>query len=88
MSYEIELGPSFAKSAKRLQKKYPSFDHDLEGLGDSLKEDPEQGVAIALGFRKIRLAIKSKGKGKSSGARVITLVKVTETTVTLVTVYD
>jgi hypothetical protein len=34
------------------------------------------------------MAIRSKGKGKSGGARVITLVKVVNETVFLVTIYD
>lgn len=34
------------------------------------------------------MAIASKGKGKSGGARVITNLKVTETTVYLLTIYN
>ena len=88
MSFEVVTAETFERPAKRLKKKYPSFKSDLDRLIQSLETEPEQGVAISLGFRKVRLAIKSKGKGESAGARVITLVKVTETTVTLVTVYD
>ena len=40
------------------------------------------------GFYKIRLGIKSKGRGKRSGARVITCVKVVAETVFLVSIYD
>ncbi|WP_320410533.1 type II toxin-antitoxin system RelE/ParE family toxin [Cardinium endosymbiont of Culicoides punctatus] len=36
----------------------------------------------------IRLSIGSKGKGKSGGARVLTLVKVEEMTVLLFAIYD
>ena len=41
-------------------------------LLDSIKENPLQGDEITKNIRKIRMAIKSKGKGKSGGARVIT----------------
>jgi hypothetical protein len=34
------------------------------------------------------MAIRSKGKGRSGGARVITCVKVVKSTVILLTVYD
>ncbi|WP_317045215.1 type II toxin-antitoxin system RelE/ParE family toxin [Algoriphagus halophilus] len=34
------------------------------------------------------MAISSKGKGKSGGARIITFVKITETTVFLLSIYD
>lgn len=37
-----------------------------------MEKDPFQGVEISPGLRKIRMAITSKGRGKSGGARVIT----------------
>jgi hypothetical protein len=40
------------------------------------------------GLHKIRLAITSKGKGKSGGARFITHVQVISTTVYLLSIYD
>ncbi len=53
-----------------------------------LKNQPEKGIALGNGFFKIRLAIASKGKGKSGGARVITYVFVDETTVVVSSIYD
>lgn len=53
--------------------------------------NPLQGVEIAPNVRKVRMAIGSKGRGKSGGARVITLnALVTEQdgTVYLLLVYD
>ena len=72
MSYSIKVSSSFAKEAKRLAKKYPSFKNDYEIFLESLQENPLQGDELTPGIRKIRMAIKSKGKGKSGGARVIT----------------
>lgn len=72
MSYSIKVSSSFAKEAKRLAKKYPSFKKDYEIFLESLQENPLQGDELTPGIRKIRMAIKSKGKGKSGGARVIT----------------
>lgn len=57
---------------KRLARKHRSLPNDLEELIDALEEDPEQGVLVQANVRKIRLAIKSKNKGKSGGARVLT----------------
>lgn len=37
---------------------------------------------------KIRMSVASKGKGKSGGARIITHVRVLETTVYLLSIYD
>lgn len=76
MSYNIASIPLFDKQAKRLAKKFPSLKRDLAGLIEQLADEPELGTALGNGFYKIRLAIASKGKGKSGGARVITYVKV------------
>jgi hypothetical protein len=43
---------------------------------------------LAKNCYKIRVSIASKGKGKSSGARVITNFVVTDTTIYLLSVYD
>ena len=44
----------------------------MKKFRDELLENPKQGTELSPGIRKIRMAIKSKGKGKSGGARVIT----------------
>ena len=68
----VSVSDYFAKEAKRLAKKYPSFKQDYKDFLDSIKENPLQGDEITKNIRKIRMTIKSKGKGKSGGARVIT----------------
>ncbi|MDR6564330.1 MULTISPECIES: type II toxin-antitoxin system RelE/ParE family toxin [unclassified Arcicella] len=88
MSYSISSIPLFDKQAKRLAKKYPSLKKDLMELLENLANNPEQGKSLGNGFYKIRLAIASKGKGKSSGARVITYIKVIDTVVYLTSIYD
>jgi hypothetical protein len=80
--------PHFAKEAKALTRKYPSLPDDLEGLFKSLEEKPTQGTSLGNDCYKIRLAIKSKGKGKSGGARLITLVRKVEEKILLLTIYD
>ncbi len=50
-----------------------------------------QGDELTPGVRKIRMAIASKGRGKSGGARVITytiVVKENEGRVYLIEIYD
>ena len=54
-------------------------------------QNPEIGTDLGNGFRKIRLAITSKGKGKRGGARVITLnliLSADETEIGLFYIYD
>ncbi len=88
MSYNISSIPLFDRQAKRLAKKYPSLKKDLAGLTEKLIDEPQQGTALGNSFYKIRLAIASKGKGKSGGARVVTYVKVTRNTVYLASIFD
>lgn len=93
MSFNITVSVSddFAKEAKRLAKKYPSFKQDYKEFLDSIKENPLQGDEITKNIRKIRMAIKSKGKGKSGGARVITINILTDVQngqVVLLLIYD
>jgi hypothetical protein len=71
MACKILTTDKFEKQAKRLIKKYPSLKIELLKLEESLTENPKQGTSLGNNFYKIRLAIKSKGKGKSGGARVI-----------------
>ena len=68
----VSVFDDFAKEAKRLAKKYPSFKQDYKDFLVSIKNNPLQGDEITKNIRKIRMAIKAKGKGKSGGARVIT----------------
>jgi len=50
--------------------------------------NPYQGIPLGQNAYKIRLAIKSKGKGKSGGARVITFVINEQEEVYLLSLYD
>jgi hypothetical protein len=74
MSYKILTIAPFDKQFKRLAKKYPSLKQELIELISVLKDGPSAGFALGNDCYKIRLAIASKGKGKSGGARVITYV--------------
>ena len=88
MAYKVEIDPVFSKAFKKLSKKYPSFPSDLKALIEELKENAFLGTSLGGNVRKIRLAIKSKGKGKSGGSRVITYVLVVDQVVILLTAYD
>jgi mRNA-degrading endonuclease RelE of RelBE toxin-antitoxin system len=88
MSYNIELSANFKKEAKRLSKKYPSLKTELAELFDELQENPTLGTPLGNDIYKIRLGISSKNKGKSGGARVLSFVKVTQTTVLLFSIYS
>lgn len=69
-------------------KKYLSLKEELRELGKSLSVTPQQGTGLGKSCYKIRLAIRSKGKGKSGGARIITYVVTDEQQVILLTICD
>jgi mRNA-degrading endonuclease RelE of RelBE toxin-antitoxin system len=88
MRYNVEVLPRFEKDLKRLVKKFPSLKNEFIELVSELKENPTQGISLGNNCYKIRLAIASKGKGKSGGARVISHLKIIENTVFLLTIFD
>ena len=88
MKYKIVVSGEFEKEFKRLAKRYSSLKDDVSKLGGALLLNPTLGIPIGNGCYKIRLAISSKGKGKSGGARVITHVQVTEEFIYLLSIYD
>jgi mRNA-degrading endonuclease RelE of RelBE toxin-antitoxin system len=91
MKIEIITTPEFDKEYKRLKKKYQSLPDDLATFEQDLIKNPLLGVDLGSNFRKVRLAIKAKNRGKSGGGRIITysmLVNVTDTKIVLVVIYD
>ena len=88
MSYSVVTIQPFDRQLKRLAKKYHSLKADLAELGKQLTENHAMGKPIGQDCYKIRLAITSKGKGKSSGARIITHVYVAENTIYMLAIYD
>jgi len=85
---QVEYSPRFKREAKRLTKKYASLADEIEALIGELRTNPTMGTPIGHSCYKIRLAIKSKGKGKSGGARVITYYYIQGETVYLLSIYD
>ena len=95
MSVSIITTDNFRREAKKLIKKYRSLRDELQQLSEELEENPKLGTLITENVYKIRLAVKSKGKGKSGGLRIITYVDVEiqeidedNTNVYLLSIYD
>lgn len=86
--FQVDVSANFKREAKALVKRHKSLAQDIANLIDKLKTDPQQGTPIGQGCYKIRLAISSKGRGKSGGARVITYVALIDDRVVLLSIYD
>jgi hypothetical protein len=88
---KITTTPTFDREYKRLRKKYKSLPDDLLLFEKELNEKPDIGIDLGGNIRKIRIAIKSKNKGKAGGARIITyniLASISELEILLITIYD
>lgn len=88
MSYKVLPTSKFSKEIKRLIKKYPSLKSEFADLISLLSENPTTGTSFGENCYKIRIAIASKNKGKSGGARVITFLLLKDKSVFLLTIYD
>jgi len=87
-----EVSVEFKDNAKKLKKKYKSFVDDMKAFEQELLENPYLGASLGHGMRKVRMQISSKGK--SGGARVITMVvnvlesKENDINISLLYIYD
>ncbi|MCR5643240.1 MAG: type II toxin-antitoxin system RelE/ParE family toxin [Prevotella sp.] len=84
----VRISEDFRVSYKQLKKRHKSLEVDFERLLASLLENPMQGVELPGGARKVRMAITSKGRGKSSGARVIIRIRIVHDELQLLYIYD
>jgi mRNA-degrading endonuclease RelE of RelBE toxin-antitoxin system len=88
MSFEILTTDPFNRKVKRLAKKYKSVKEDLGAIFEQLAVNPTLGSSLGQDCYKVRMAISSKMKGKSGGARIITYVVIDEKTIFLLDIYD
>ncbi|MFK8269874.1 type II toxin-antitoxin system RelE/ParE family toxin [Capnocytophaga stomatis] len=91
MKYEFTTTDDFDKEFKSLRKKYKTLNDDLKKLMSAIENGKDGGVDLGGGFKKIRMKITAKNKGKSGGARVITyetIVNIEEMLVSFVSIYD
>ncbi len=88
MKYSIKVTGLFEKEFKKLTKRYKSAKEDIQTAVQSITEKPNQGIYIGNNCYKIKVAIKSKNKGKSGGVRLIVRVLISESSIYLLSIYD
>lgn len=84
----LTFTPEFKREFKRLAKKHVSLNNDMQNLVSELQKNPNLGSPLGNNAFKIRLAISSKNKGKSGGARVITYFITEDNELYLLSIYD
>lgn len=91
MKYNIEIDLEFSKEFKKLLKKIPSLKSDFQKILDNLENALLLADDLGNGFKKIRINIKSKGKGSAGGGRIITyetIISVGEKLIVFATIYN
>lgn len=91
MNYSTEINDNFSKEFKRLLKKYPSLKSDFQNILNNIEKELKLAIDLGNGFKKIRINIKSKGKGSVGGGRIITyetIVAVNDTKVVFASIYN
>ena len=92
MKVTVYTHPEFERQFKRYRKKYRSLVDDYASFLKAIKDNPLMGDDLGGGVRKVRMAVASKGGGKSGGMRVITYlvhpVDEVNVDVTLLYIYD
>jgi len=88
MSFKTIPTPLFERELKRLSKRHVSIKSDLTKLIVKLLENPALGESLGNNCYKVRMAISSKKKGKSGGARIVTYLKIVREEIFLISIYD
>lgn len=91
MKYNVVLHENFNKEFKTLQKKFPSLKKDFTLILDELEKELTLASDLGGGFKKIRINIKSKGRGSRGGGRIVThelLIDIDQTRVLFTSIYN
>ncbi len=88
MRFKVIPTDNFKRESKRLIQKFPSLKVELIELNEILSVEPETGIPLGFNAYKIRIAIKSKGKGKQGGGRVITYIVTKKNEIYLLAIFD
>lgn len=78
---------SYIKASKQL-KRFKSLEDDVRDFLLNVKELNDLGIPLGNGFYKARIINSDKNKGKSAGYRLITLLRIVDTKIYLVYIYD
>ena len=84
----IEETDTFAKSIKKLQKRFKNIETDCEEFLQSIQTTAHLGINLGNGIFKVRIANSDKQSGKSSGYRLISYLKLVDNKLYLMYIYD
>jgi len=78
----------YLKSIKKLSKKFKNISKDVNVFLDNIKTIDDLGVELKSNVYKVRIANSNKNRGKSSGYRLISYLKIVDNDLHLLYIYD
>ena len=88
LDLKIEKTELFDKLIKKLKKRYRTIEEDIDDYLESLEQTSQLGTPLGKNLYKVRIKNSDSSKGKSGGYRLITFLKMTNKTLTLVYIYS
>ncbi len=86
--FKVLATQSYQQASKQLSKRFRHLDSDVQEFLCNVDDIKSLGTPLGKDFYKVRIANSDKNKGKSAGYRLITLIKIIETSIYLVYIYD
>jgi len=87
-AFSVFESSAYQHSKKQLKKRFRLIDSDVNKFLHSLESVDDLGISLGDGIYKVRIANSDKNKGKSAGYRLITLLKIVDTEIYLIYLYD
>ena len=78
----------FIKASKKLSKKYKNINSDVDDFLNNINSKNDLGVELKQNIFKARIANSDKNKGKSAGYRLISYLKIVNSEIHLLYIYD
>jgi len=85
---EIEETETFTRASKKLRKRFKNIDDDCDNFIQNIKVLDDLGIHLGNGVYKVRIANSDKKSGKSSGYRMISYLKLIDSKLYLLYIYD
>lgn len=84
----VEETETFSKCLKKLQKRFKNIQTDCDNFIDKIDTLESLGTSLGNGIYKVRIANSNKKSGKSAGYRLISYLKLTDSELYLMYIYD
>jgi hypothetical protein len=85
---KVEETETFSKCLKKLQKRFKNIQKDCDKFIEGIDTVDSLGTSLGNGIYKVRIANSDKKSGKSAGYRLVSYLKLTDSELYLMYIYD